>query len=171
MGQITTTNEAAFKRKPDMETPNANVLDIVVGDPLLRTVSTPIGTPDDDIRQLARDMFATMYEKRGIGLAAVQVGRPIRMIVFDAGTRASPRPGVMIDPVIEWSKKTCVVMEEGCLSIPGVHLDVSRPSDIKVSYTDLEGFRRTRDLGGMPARIVQHEIDHLDGVLITSRLG
>lgn len=152
-----------------MDDTNANILDIVVGDPMLRTVSTPVGTIDDATRELARDMLATMYDARGIGLAAIQVGRPVRVIVFDVGGPQNPRPEVMIDPEITWSRKTQIVMEEGCLSIPGLHVDVSRPSDVKVAYTDLDGQRRTRDLGGMPARVVQHEIDHLDGVLISSR--
>ena len=154
-----------------MDLDGATILPIIANDPLLRSVSEPIGVPDDSIRDLARDMLATMYAAPGIGLAAIQVGRPVRMIVFDAGTKESPRPEVMIDPVIDWAKKRLVDMEEGCLSIPGRRMPVSRPSDVRVSYTDLDGVRRTRDLGGMPARVVQHEMDHLDGVLITDRRG
>jgi peptide deformylase len=150
-----------------MDLDNASILDIVVGDPLLKTSSAPVGEPTAEIADLARDMLATMYASRGVGLAAVQVGRAVRMIVFDAGGPENPRPEVMIDPEITWSKKTRVDMEEGCLSIPGRLVQVSRPSDVKIVYTDLQGARRKRDLGGMPARIVQHEIDHLNGVLIT----
>lgn len=152
-----------------MDMQDATVMDLVVGGPTLRQASAPVGVPDDSVRALARDMLATMYASRGIGLAAVQVGRPVRVIVFDAGTKDAPRPEVMVDPVVEWAKKTRVTMEEGCLSIPGLRVDVSRPSDVKVSYTDLDGARRVRDLGGMPARVVQHEIDHLDGVLISDQ--
>jgi peptide deformylase len=142
---------------------------ITDADPMLKRPSAAIGEPTEEIRQLARDMLATMYEQRGIGLAAVQVARPLRMLVLDAGTPETRRPMVMIDPVIEWAKKRGFEMEEGCLSLPGRRVPVTRPSDIKVTYTDLEGNRVTRDLGGMPARIVQHEIDHLDGILITDR--
>ncbi len=151
-----------------MDLSNARILDIVVvDDPILRSTSTEIGEIDDATRDLARDMLATMYDASGIGLAAVQVGRPVRMIVFDVARKDGPRrPEVMIDPVIEWSKKLRIEMEEGCLSIPGRRVMVSRPSDIRVSYTQLDGTRRTRDLGGMHARVVQHEIDHLNGVLI-----
>lgn len=147
-----------------------NVLTVITdADPMLKRPSAAVGEPTDEIRQLARDMLATMYAQRGIGLAAVQVARPVRMIVLDAGTPEAPRPMVMIDPVVEWAKKRGFEMEEGCLSLPGRRMPVTRPSDIKVSYTDLEGVRVTKDLGGMPARIVQHEIDHTDGVLITDR--
>lgn len=145
------------------------VLEIITDRTALSQACSPIGVPDDAIRQLARDMLATMYAAPGIGLAAIQVGRPVRMIVFDAGGAAAPRPEVMIDPEIMWAKKLRVEMEEGCLSIPGRRIQVSRPSDVEVSYTDLDGTRRKRSLGGMPARIVQHEMDHLDGVLMTQR--
>jgi peptide deformylase len=154
----------------DMDLSGGDVLPIITdADPMLKRPSAAIGEVTDEIRTLARDMLATMYSQRGIGLAAVQVARPLRMLVLDAGTPEAPRPMVLVDPVIEWAKKRGFEMEEGCLSLPGRRLPVTRPSDIKVSYTDLEGNRVTRDLGGMPARIVQHEIDHLDGVLITDR--
>lgn len=145
-------------------------LEILTDDnPLLKQVSAPVGVPDDTTRGLAMSMLATMYAAPGIGLAAVQVGHLVRMLVFDAGTPQNPQPVVMIDPVVEWSKKRCIDMTEGCLSIPGRRVDVSRPTDVKVSYTDLDGARKVRDLGGMPARVLQHELDHLDGVLITDR--
>lgn len=154
----------------DMDLSGGNVLPIITdADPMLKRPSDAIGEVTDEIRDLARDMLATMYDQRGIGLATVQVARPVRMLVLDAGTPDNRRPMVMIDPVIEWAKKRGFEMEEGCLSLPGRRLPVTRPSDIRVSYTDLQGNRVTRDLGGMPARIVQHEIDHLDGVLITDR--
>ena len=154
----------------DIDLSGGDVLPIITdADPMLKRPSAAIGEPTDDIRKLARDMLATMYAGNGIGLAAVQVARPVRMLVLDAGTPDARRPMVMIDPVIEWAKKRGFEMQEGCLSLPGKLVPVTRPSDIKVSYTDLEGNRVTRDLGGMPARIAQHEIDHMDGVLITDR--
>lgn len=140
-------------------------------DPMLKRVSTPIGQPTDETRALAMSMLATMYAAPGIGLAAVQIGHLVRMLVFDAGTPQKPQPTVMIDPVVEWAKKRCIEMTEGCLSLPGKRIDVSRPTDVKVSYTDLDGTRQTRDLGGMPARVFQHELDHLNGIMIDDHLG
>jgi peptide deformylase len=153
-----------------MDLSNASVLDIVVDPMVLRTVSRPLLRVDEAVHALACDMLATMYAAGGVGLAAIQIGRPFRVIVFDVAAEGRPpAPEVMINPVIEWSKKLHIEMEEGCLSIPGRKVIVSRPSDIRVSYLQLDGTKRTRELGGMHARVVQHEIDHLDGVLITSR--
>lgn len=149
--------------------PAGNVLDIVTDVATLRTPSAPVGAVDADTLQLAADMLATMYAGRGVGLAAVQIGRHSRVIVYDASADQS-RPEVMIDPKIVWTKKATQPYDEGCLSIPGRQVSVVRPTDVKVAYTDLSGARVERSLGGMPARIVQHEIDHTDGVLITDRL-
>lgn len=137
--------------------------------PMLSQPSAPIGEITDEVRELAADMLETMYAAKGIGLAAVQVGHPVRMLVLDAGPPDARRPVVMIDPVIDWSKKLHVDFEEGCLSIPGRRIVIARPADVKVTFTDLDGVRRTRDFGGLPARIVQHEIDHLDGIVMTKR--
>lgn len=150
--------------------PQGNVLDIVTETAILRKPSAAVGTVAADTVQLAADMLATMYASRGVGLAAVQVGRHARVIVYDASSDQS-RPEVMIDPEVVWSKKTTQPFEEGCLSIPGRQVQVTRPTDIKVVYTDVSGARIERSLGGMPARIVQHEIDHTNGVLITDRFG
>jgi peptide deformylase len=145
----------------------ARILDVTVDRHVLKTPSLPIGAPDGRIRELARDMLATMYASKGVGLAAVQVGEHVRLLVMDAGGPERPMPIAMVDPVITWSKKRQVEDEEGCLSIPGRRVVVSRPSDVTVAYTDLDGVRLEKSLGGWPARIVQHEIDHLDGKLIT----
>lgn len=159
----------------DIDLSGGSVLPVITdADPMLKQPSAAIGEPTDDIRQLARDMLATMYAQNGIGLAAVQVARPVRMLVFDvtpsdrraAGER---KPEVAIDPEITWSKKLHLDMEEGCLSIPGRRMTVSRPSDVDVEYTDLAGARVRRKFGGMQARVFQHELDHLNGVLITDR--
>ena len=147
-----------------------SILPIVTRQMPLRTVSEPIGIVNDVTLELVADMLATMYAAPGIGLAAIQVGRPLRVIVWDLGTPEARRPEVMIDPVIEWAKKRETEMEEGCLSIPGLRINVSRPSDIRVAYMQIDGTRRVRDLGGLHARVVQHETDHLDGRLITDRL-
>ncbi len=136
--------------------------------PLLRQVSREIGVPTDEVRSLAQDMIATMHAANGIGLAAIQVGAPLRMLVMKS--QAGGDPLVMVDPVIEWSKKLRVEMQEGCLSLPGRRMMVTRPSDVEVSYTDLDGTRQKLALGGMPARVVQHEIDHLNGVLMPDHM-
>ena len=134
--------------------------------PLLRGISSEIASVNDEIRTLASNMIETMKAANGIGLAAVQVGVPIRMIVVKTGSDCI----VMVNPVIEWAKKLCVEMQEGCLSLPGRRIDISRPADIEVAFTDLDGNRQKLALGGMPARIVQHEIDHLDGILMPDRI-
>lgn len=149
---------------------NPKILDILTdAHPMMRQTSEPVGEVTDEIRAFAYDMIATMVAARGIGLAAVQVGRPIRMLVIETGTSENRKPLVMVDPVIDWAKKREIGMEEGCLSIPNRRVDVSRPSDVDVVFTGLDDVRTKRSLGGMPARIVQHEIDHLDGVLMTDR--
>lgn len=145
--------------------PRAIVTDVE----FLKRPSAPVGRIDAEVLQLASDMLATMYAEDGVGLAAVQVGELRRIIVFDASP-ARNRPEVMIDPEITWSKKLTISMEEGCLSIPGLNVDVTRPSDVDVVYTDIDGNRRKRQLGGLHARVAQHEIDHVDGILITDRV-
>ena len=104
------------------------ILDILTdAHPMMRQISDPVGEVTEEIRAFADDMIATMVAARGIGLAAVQVGRPIRMLVIETGTSDNRKPLVMIDPVIDWAKKREIGMEEGCLSIPNRRVDVSRP--------------------------------------------
>lgn len=148
--------------------PQGNVLDIVTDRNVLRRQSETVGTVDAGIVQLAADMLATMYAEQGIGLAAVQVGRLVRVIVFDASP-ARNRPEIMIDPEIVWSKKTTQPFDEGCLSLPGHTVAVHRPTDVEIAYTDIDGQRRKRSLGGLPARVAQHEIDHTNGVIILDK--
>lgn len=136
-------------------------------DPLLRQSSAPIETIGGDVRLLAKDMFETMYAAPGIGLAAVQVGVPRRLLVLDvADDDETPRPMAMINPTIIDASGTLRTHEEGCLSIPDFKLDVDRPDWVRVSYLDLEGKQRELRSDGLLATAIQHEIDHLNGKLI-----
>ena len=137
----------------------------ILGSPVLRRRSDEIGAPDDEIRRLVEDMFETMDASRGVGLAANQVGVAKRVAVVDAdGDRF-----VMIDPVILETEGRAVA-EEGCLSIPDIYGDVARPERVVLEATDLEGNRYRRDANGLKARAIQHEIDHLDGILFLDHL-
>jgi peptide deformylase len=137
----------------------------LLGSPVLRRRSEEIGTPDDEIRRLVEDMFETMDAAKGVGLAANQVGVARRVAVVDAdGDRF-----VMIDPVILESEGR-VTAEEGCLSIPDIYGDVARAERVVLEATDLEGNRYRRDATGLKARAIQHELDHLDGILFLDHL-
>jgi peptide deformylase len=137
----------------------------LLGSPVLRRRSEEIGAPDDEIRRLVADMFETMDAARGVGLAANQVGVARRVAVVDAdGDRFA-----MIDPVILESEGKATA-EEGCLSIPEIYGDVTRAERVLLEATDLEGNRYRRDATGLKARAIQHEIDHLDGILFLDHL-
>lgn len=148
-----------------------SVLDIrLYGDPVLRQKAVRVETFDAEIRELAADMVETMYEADGVGLAAPQIGLSIRMLVADADHAEEGRPArVFINPEIlekdgEWK------FEEGCLSIPGIRADVVRPERIVVRYQDVEGQEHTEEMHELWARVLQHEIDHLDGKLFIDYL-
>lgn len=139
---------------------------LLLPDPRLRAIADPIEKIDDDVKQLAKDMLETMYDAPGIGLAAPQIGEMRRIVVMDlAKDDEEPDPIVMINPeILKFSDET-VVTEEGCLSIPELYYDVERPAEITVRYTDLEGKTVERDANERLAICIQHELDHLDGVL------
>jgi peptide deformylase len=143
---------------------------LVYGDPVLRRKSAPIEEITDEIRQLAADMVETMYVEEGVGLAAPQVGRSIRMLVADPLFDEETRPArVFVNPQIleswgEWK------FDEGCLSVPGIRADVIRPEAIRLRYQDLDGIEHEEEMHEMWARILQHEIDHLDGKLFVDYL-
>jgi peptide deformylase len=139
---------------------------LMLPDPRLRAVADPVEEIDDEIKTLARDMLETMYEAPGIGLAAPQVGELKRVVVMDLSKDEEPRnPIVMINPeIVKYSEET-VTTEEGCLSIPELYYDVERPAEVTVKYTDLEGKEHVTDATDRLAICMQHEIDHLDGVL------
>jgi peptide deformylase len=134
-------------------------------------VSKPIAKIGDDIRQLVADMFETMYEAPGIGLAAIQVGVPSRVVVMDLSKRETEaEPKVFVNPEITWSSEEKSLYEEGCLSIPEVHEDVERPARVKVKYLDLDGKAHEEDAEGLFATCIQHEVDHLNGVLFIDHI-
>ena len=141
-------------------------------DPRLKKVATPVGAVDDDIRKLAEDMLDTMYDAPGIGLAAPQVNVLQRLIVVDCekDDDAEPSPIVMLNPEVLQSSDTVSVYEEGCLSIPDLFADVTRPAEVDVRWTDLDGNTCEAHFDGLWATCVQHEIDHLDGKLFIDYL-
>jgi peptide deformylase len=144
---------------------------IIIPDKRLRTVSKPVAGIDDEIRTLVADMFDTMYKAPGIGLAAIQVAVPARVVVMDLSKREeSAQPRVFINPEITWRSDDTSFYEEGCLSIPDIHEDVERPARVKVKYVDLEGKPQEADAEGLFATCIQHEVDHLNGVLFIDHI-
>jgi peptide deformylase len=144
---------------------------LILPDKRLRSVSKPVVEISDEIRTLVADMFETMYEAPGIGLAAIQVGVPARVVVMDLSKRESEaEPRVLINPEITWSSEEKALYEEGCLSIPDIHEDVERPTRVKIRYLDLDGKPQEADAEGLFATCIQHEIDHLNGVLFIDHI-
>ena len=139
---------------------------LVLPDARLRQVADPIEKIDASIKQLAKDMLDTMYDAPGIGLAAPQIGEMKRIVVMDLAKEGEkPNPIVMINPeILKYSEDT-VTSEEGCLSIPEIYYEVERPADVTVRYTDLDGKTVEKDATDRLAVCIQHELDHLDGVL------
>ncbi len=142
-----------------------------LGDEVLRTPARRISKVDDAVRDLARDMLVSMYAARGIGLAAPQIGVHQQLLVIDLELEdPSSPPLVLINPEITGVGGTICTYEEGCLSIPGVYLDVVRPSVVEVSYRDAMGRPKKLKADGLMARCIQHEMDHLNGVLFVDRV-
>ena len=140
-------------------------------DPRLKAVSEPIAKVDDETRKLADDLLDSMYAADGIGLAAVQVGVPNRMLVMDiAQAQGKREPMVFINPKILWASEEMAQMEEGCLSVPEIWDDVERPAKIRAEYQDRDGKVQTLEADGLLACCLQHEMDHLDGVLFLDHL-
>ncbi len=143
----------------------------MLGEETLRTPANRIVKVDDSIRKLAKDMLITMYSAKGIGLAAPQIGVQKRIIVIDLNFEdPHTPPNIFINPEIISSSASLDTYEEGCLSIPGVYLNVVRPSSIKFSYRDEMGRPKKMNAEGLMARCVQHEIDHLNGVLFVDKV-
>ena len=141
-------------------------------DPRLKTVCKPVTDLTDDIRRLADDMLATMYDAPGIGLAAPQVGVLGRMLVMDCvkGEDEAPKPMVLINPEVIWSSDERSTYNEGCLSIPEQYADVERPASVKVRWLGVDGKDHEEQFDDLWATCVQHEIDHLDGKLFIDYL-
>ena len=139
---------------------------IVLPDKRLRFKSEPIKRIDAGIRKLVEDLFETMYDAPGIGLAAIQVGVPKRVFTMDLSKKeGEAEPRVFINPEIVWSSDDKATYEEGCLSIPEYYEDVERPAKVKAKYLDLDGKAHEVEANGLFATCLQHEIDHLNGVL------
>ncbi len=144
---------------------------ITLNDPKLRLVSTPIERIDDLLTRLIDDMIETMHGAPGIGLAAIQVAEPIRLLVVDvAGKEDPPAPLVFVNPEILWQSDDRNVYEEGCLSIPEYYADVERPASVRVRALDRDGKEREVLAKGLLATVLQHEIDHLDGLLFIDHI-
>jgi peptide deformylase len=148
------------------------VRDIIkLPDKRLRLVSEPVKRIDGDIRALVRDMFDTMYKAPGIGLAAIQIGVPKRIIILDLSKKEDDhKPLVFINAEVSWTSKEKSKYEEGCLSIPEFYEEVERPAEVKVKYLDLDGAPQEIDAKGLLATCLQHEIDHINGVLFIDHI-
>jgi peptide deformylase len=144
---------------------------IILPDPRLRLVSEPVTEIDAELRQLVEDMFETMYAAPGIGLAAIQVAVPRRVVTLDLAKKDEPpQKQVFINPEITWVSEEKGVYEEGCLSIPEYYEEVERPARVKVKFLDLEGKPQEIEADGLLATCIQHEIDHTNGVLFIDHI-
>lgn len=140
-------------------------------DPYLRTISKPVKKVDDELRALMDAMVEAMYAAFGVGLAAVQVGVPKRVIVMDMALEDEPRaPQFFINPEISWTSDEMGVYEEGCLSLPEHYADVERPAKCKFKYLDYDGKAHEVEAEGLLATCIQHEIDHLNGILFIDHI-
>jgi peptide deformylase len=137
------------------------------GDPRLNSRASPVAEFDDELQREVDRMISIMHDGMGVGLAATQLGTLRRLLIFQAGLDAEPT--ALVNPEIEWRSEEIAVAEEGCLSLPRVTVDVERPLHTRVSGVDQHGRAITVEASGLEARILQHEIDHLDGVLMIER--
>ena len=147
-----------------------------VPDPGLRAVAVPVSQVDDSIRATLADMFETMYAARGIGLAAIQVGIEKRLVVIDLqepeeeGGEPVRNPVAFVNPELLWVSDDMAVYNEGCLSIPEQYAEVERPARCRVKWLDGDGKAHEQEMDGLMATCIQHEIDHLNGVLFTDHI-
>jgi peptide deformylase len=144
---------------------------LTVPHPVLKQVSTKVEVVDDELRALMDDMLETMYDAPGIGLAAVQVGVPKRVIVMDLAGKDEPKaPRYFVNPEILWASEETAPYEEGCLSVPEIYDEVERPARVKLRYINYQGETIEEDAEGLFAVCIQHEMDHLEGVLFIDHL-
>ena len=144
---------------------------IIEPDPILRKKSTTLETVDDSTRKLLDDMLQTMYNAPGIGLAAVQIGILKRIIVIDVSKKEEEKkPLFLINPEITYQSKETSIYEEGCLSLPGHFVEIERPAKCKIKYIDYNGKKAELEAEGLLSTCVQHEIDHLNGILFIDYL-
>ena len=140
-------------------------------DPRLQAVSKDVEAVTDATRKLIDDMADSMYAADGIGLAAIQIGEPVRVLVIDLDQKEGKKnPVAYINPKITWASEEMAVFEEGCLSVPEIWDDVERPARIKAEYLDRDGNKQTLEAEGLLATCLQHEMDHLNGVLFIDHL-
>ena len=152
---------------------------LTVPNPILKQVSRPVDAVDDVLRALMDDMLETMYDAPGIGLAAIQIGEPVRVIVMDLQEKpegADPdaegvkNPRYFVNPEIVWASEELAPYEEGCLSVPEVYDEVQRPARVRIRYLDYNGQPVEEEASGLYATCIQHEMDHLNGVLFIDHL-
>lgn len=144
---------------------------ITAPDPRLKLTAKPVAAVDARVRRLMQDLLETMYSAPGIGLAAPQVGKALRVIVVDCARDDEPRqPHLLANPELLWTSDEIVTVNEGCLSLPEHYADVARPAAIKVRYLDPENEIRVLEASGLLATCIQHEMDHLDGVLFVDHI-
>lgn len=144
---------------------------LILPDKRLRLVSKPVAKIDSATRALVEDMFETMYDAPGIGLAAIQIGEPRRIVTMDLAKKDEPKaPRVFINPELIGTSDDKKTHEEGCLSIPEYYEEVERPASVKVRYLDLDGKQHEIDTDGLLATCIQHEVDHLNGVLFIDHI-
>lgn len=146
-------------------------------DPILNKAAQPVRIFDDKLKKLSGDMIQTMRQNDGMGLAAPQVGESIKLLVVELmpkeedKVKVSPIPlRVLVNPKIIWSSRKTTIMEEGCLSLPKINMNIERPDAVKIIYYDIEGRRHRLRAKDLLARLCQHEIDHLNGILITDHI-
>ena len=143
---------------------------LIEPDPLLRKKCEPLEKVDDDLRKLMNEMLATMYDAPGIGLAAIQVGVLKRVVVIDLSKDEKKNPLFLINPEIVHKSKNTSIYEEGCLSLPGQFAEIERPAECVLQYIDYNGKKKELKAKGLLATCIQHEVDHLDGILFIDYL-
>ena len=143
---------------------------ITVPDPLLKSISKPVDKVNNEIKNLINDMCDTMYNAPGIGLAAVQIGIPLRVVVVDISKGEEKKPHFFVNPNIVWRSDKTSTYEEGCLSIPNQFAEIERPESCRVEYLDLSNQIKEIEVSGLLSTCIQHEIDHLNGVLFIDYL-
>ncbi|MBS0297369.1 MAG: peptide deformylase [Proteobacteria bacterium] len=147
------------------------ILTVADGLSVLKQKSKPVEQVDDALRALMDDMLETMYDAPGIGLAAVQIGEPVRVIVMDLAKEGEePAPRYFVNPEITWASEELFSYEEGCLSVPEIYDAVERPAKVKLTYLNYQGEKVEEEAEGLYAVCIQHEMDHLEGVLFIDHL-
>ena len=143
---------------------------LIEPDPILRKKCEPLENVDDDVRKLMNDMLETMYKAPGIGLAAIQVGILKRIVVIDISKEEKKTPLFLVNPEIIYKSKNTSIYEEGCLSLPGQFAEIERPAECHIKYIDYNGKEKKLETKGLLATCIQHEIDHLNGILFIDYL-